>query len=644
MKKYIIFLLFFSFTSLLAQAPWSYSNFFNSHVVLFQPASIITIDGNPISCGDYIGVFYEDNGLLVCAGYLEWTGESPSAINVYGDDFMTIYRDGFLANEILQWKVWQASSGLEIEMTPVYFSNFNDQGVFVPNGMSGISFLTGESPNVPGTQTIYCPENWSIFSTYLQPPLANIADVLNPINSNILIVKDWNGQTYWPGNMINNIGNIIPGQGYLIKMLDVDTLIIQGNIIQPDTIDVVLPANWSILGYLRFTSAPIVDMLLPINNNLVLIKDWNGQAYWPDYGVDQIGDMLPGYGYPINMITQDTLVYQPNSKIPTVVTISVSDITDTSAISGGEVILNGGTEVIVRGVCWNTTGSPTIADFFTSDSIGLGAFISSLSDLTSNTTYYLKAYATNEVGTAYGSEMQFVHSSSNSYCTPTLTDYDGNIYSTILIGNQCWMSENLATTHYANGNPIPFVSNDSIWGSLGNNNTDDAYGWYNNDINNKYLYGALYTWAAAIGNTVGSNLNPSEIQGVCPTGWHMPSDNEWIQLEMQLGLSYSQANSYGSRGENQGSQLAGNSQLWNNGNLINSAQFGVTGFSALPGGHRNLLFGWFQYCGERGYWWSSSSFDGGMAAYYRQLDFNSLAVFRSVEYKLNGFSVRCLKD
>ena len=132
-----------------------------------------------------------------------------------------------------------------------------------------------------------------------------------------------------------------------------------------------------------------------------------------------------------------------------------------------------------------------------------------------------------------------------------VTDIDGNVYKTVKIGEQRWMAENLRTTHYANGSAIPLVESISRWDNLGY--ADEAYCYYDNSAANGNTFGALYTGEAA--------------KNACPSGWHLPDDTEWKELEMFLGMSQSEANATGYRGTNEGSKLAGNASLWNNGNL-----------------------------------------------------------------------------
>ncbi|MBC8311019.1 MAG: fibrobacter succinogenes major paralogous domain-containing protein, partial [Candidatus Marinimicrobia bacterium] len=150
------------------------------------------------------------------------------------------------------------------------------------------------------------------------------------------------------------------------------------------------------------------------------------------------------------------------------------------------------------------------------------------------------------------------------------TDIDGNDYATVQIGNQLWMSENLKTTHYNNGDEIPNPSHED-WGSF----DEGQYCVYDNDSANVEVYGNLYNWAAA-----------TDDRGVCPENFHVPTDEEYKELEMFLGMSESEANSTGWRGTNEGSKLADGAELWNNGNLENNSEFGTSGFSAFPGGYR----------------------------------------------------------
>jgi uncharacterized protein (TIGR02145 family) len=213
-------------------------------------------------------------------------------------------------------------------------------------------------------------------------------------------------------------------------------------------------------------------------------------------------------------------------------------------------------------------------------------------------------------------------------CDP-ITDIDGNIYDTIYLGNQLWMAENLKVTHYRDSTEIPNITNYSEWSSL----SSGAYGNLYNDSGIADTYGRLYNWHAVDDN-----------RDICPDGWHVPMDEEWMELEMYLGMSQSEAESIGYRGNDEGSQLAGNADLWfGNGNLEIDPAFGSSGFDALPGGYRTYDTGNYFYMGLHGDFWSSTVYTNSHA-WFRTLDNYSLKVYRYRNDKRNGFSIRCVKD
>ncbi len=209
-----------------------------------------------------------------------------------------------------------------------------------------------------------------------------------------------------------------------------------------------------------------------------------------------------------------------------------------------------------------------------------------------------------------------------------LIDYDGNIYEIVTIGNQVWMAENLKVTHYADGTAIPHRMYD--WASLGDNNTDKAYCWV--DYKTNSVYGALYTWAAAMNGQNSSSSSPSNVQGACPTGWHLPSDAEWTTLVNEVGSAPA-------------AKLAGNASLWKNGALESNANFGTTGFNALPAGLRNYSNNYFIYETEAAIFWSATQ-QTSTEVFVRQIYCQSGTVTRKYlfEYKSSGKSVRCVKD
>ncbi|OQX74250.1 MAG: hypothetical protein B6D61_11745, partial [Bacteroidetes bacterium 4484_249] len=214
---------------------------------------------------------------------------------------------------------------------------------------------------------------------------------------------------------------------------------------------------------------------------------------------------------------------------------------------------------------------------------------------------------------------------------PTLTDIDGNTYNTVQIGEQCWMKENLKTTTYRNGTPIPNITDSLQWSTL----TNGAYVWYDNDISWKDLYGALYNWYAAI-----------DTNRLCPTGWHVPGHDEWITLTDFIGgwispygdmlKSCRQVNS-----PLGGDCLTNEHPRWEAyGDYYGTDDFG---FSGLPSGYRIIDDNTFILIGKVGFWWSSNE-QSSNGAWLTGLLYNYDIVAHSYRHKNEGFSVRCLKD
>jgi uncharacterized protein (TIGR02145 family) len=219
-------------------------------------------------------------------------------------------------------------------------------------------------------------------------------------------------------------------------------------------------------------------------------------------------------------------------------------------------------------------------------------------------------------------------------------DVEGTVYQAVQIGTQIWMAENLRVTHYADGTPIPYVTNPTEWSQL--TKDKEAYCWYNNNSAYKEPYGALYTWAAAVKGSEGSDANPSGVQGVCPDGWHLPSDEEWKQLESYLGLNSSELNETSYRGTVEGGKLKEEGTAhWADPNVEATNE---TQFTAMPSGFRSSLDGTFSHLGSGVNYWTSSS-SGDTNAWFRYLGNDKGGIGRwDVVGRTHGLSIRCVKD
>jgi uncharacterized protein (TIGR02145 family) len=261
---------------------------------------------------------------------------------------------------------------------------------------------------------------------------------------------------------------------------------------------------------------------------------------------------------------------------PTVITNEVTNITAVSAQCSGNVTANNGSEVTARGVCWNTSQNPTISNSHTTDGTGMGGFTSDITGLTTGVKYYVRAYATNSTGTAFGNQLSFT---AFWLCGSQITYMDQN-YNTVLIGNQCWMAENLNVGTRINGSQ-----------NMSDNGTIEKYCY---DDNEAYCdeYGGLYQW-----DEIMQYVTDTVTQGICPNGWHLPTDNEWTTLTDFLG----------------GDDVAGGKMKeagtvhWSS---PNTGATNSSGFTGLPGGCRYYSNGSFEALGLGGYWWSSSESSG----------------------------------
>lgn len=212
---------------------------------------------------------------------------------------------------------------------------------------------------------------------------------------------------------------------------------------------------------------------------------------------------------------------------------------------------------------------------------------------------------------------------------PTVMDTDGNVYPVVRIGDQCWMGTNLRTAHYSDGSAIPNVTSNSEWLQVG---AAGAWSNYENSAVHGSVYGKLYNWYAAV-----------DPRGVCPIGWHVPTDAEWKLLETTLGMPAAELNSAGMRGEVQsiGGRLK-STALWN---APNAGATNETGFSGLPGGTRGgFSEGTFYNLGSHGEWWTSTDAGEFNFAWRRQLRHFYAGIRRFSYYKASGYCIRCLRD
>ena len=441
-----------------------------------------------------------------------------------------------------------------------------------------------------------------------------------------------------PGTFTSEIKNLQPGIKYYIKSYityhggaiygdqkELLTFALGKPVIKTDSITDIKYNEVTLYGYVsdnggsevtqrgfcwNKTGNPTLENNLGITNegtgegnfsSTITNLEENTKYYIVAYATNEVGT---SYGETKNFTTFELT-------LPTVTTSAITDLSATTAQGGGNVTNDGNGTITARGVSWNTTGNPTLENCidYTTDGSGTGSFTSNITGLVELTTYYVVAYATNEEGTAYGQEKSFV---AQAPCGQLVVNYGGKEYHTVLIGDQCWFKENLNIGTKINGSQ-----------NQTNNQTVEKYCYDDNEANCDE-YGGLYQWDEMM-----QYVTTQGTQGICPDGWHIPTDDEWTTLVDFLG----------------GSIVAGGKMKEAGTTHWNSPNTGATnssGFTALPGGYRNSG-GTFSYLGSYAYFWSSTEYDTPIA-WTRLLSYDVGGVSRGFNHKVYGFSVRCLQD
>jgi len=285
---------------------------------------------------------------------------------------------------------------------------------------------------------------------------------------------------------------------------------------------------------------------------------------------------------------------------PTITTTTANSITKYTASTGGTITSNGGSVITASGICWSNTATPTTSNSKTTDGTTSGTFTSSITGLTAGTVYYVRAYATNAIGTSYGGTQSFT-----TLSTPVAQ-------TSVLIGSQRWTDKNLDVANYRNGEPIIYAANATEWNAATNAGIG-AWSYYNFDATNGLIFGKLYNWFAV-----------NDSRGLAPTGYHVPTKLEYNTLAT-----------------NSGSALKAASSEWGASMGTNS-----TGFTGLPGGNNNITgSNRFEDKGTSGWFWTSDyDVSNSLKAHFRLLHISAGFVDVGSYSKTYGFSVRLVKD
>ena len=286
---------------------WDVTESDNVHQITIPGDALIILDEIPIAVGDYIGVFFNNDGdSLSCGGYVMFTGETV-VINAYGGE-------GFADGEQFKWKLWSNETDQEVDGFAVYDINFPDERYFVSGGESGlIGSVFASFQVVPINENPFT--DWDLISTYMSSD-ENISDILSPQVDNLVIIKDSDGLVYWPELNIDILGLFNNQNAYAIKTFAPNDILIYGDFIQPENINFEL-SGWNYLSYPRYFSEPVDFALNNALGNIKLLKDDSGNIYWPELGINTIEYMSPGEGYVMKVFDNQFFNFPSNSNIST---------------------------------------------------------------------------------------------------------------------------------------------------------------------------------------------------------------------------------------------------------------------------------------------------------------------------------------
>ena len=282
-------------------SPWEFNSTDCNMTILIPDNANLLIDEYNLEFGDWIGAFYEDeNNNLLCGGSVMWKGETTS-IAIWGAE--SGLDNGFQENEEIIWKVFQNESEDTLIPNYIFGSNF-----YNCNGLGGLAELSVFN------QEIYFPAGWTIFSSHIIPIENDIEKIFSGV-SDLIIVKDQNGDVFWPTLGINQIGPISYDEGYIVKMnyeSNGTNILFTGSSVDPET-EFNINEGWSIISYLNKESASVEYLMEEIEENLIIIKDEDGLIYWPQFGVNSMNNMHPGRGYQIKLNSPTEFSYSPTS-------------------------------------------------------------------------------------------------------------------------------------------------------------------------------------------------------------------------------------------------------------------------------------------------------------------------------------------
>lgn len=295
---------------------WTFKTTENSHTVILTNSLDSDIEGKPIAVGDYVGIFFQQNGKDICAGYGVWTGRNTS-FPVFGDDADTPEKEGLSTGELFLVKVWQTAVQQELDAIATYAPPGTQNIVNATDRYltDGFSMLTSLKASSSETLIIPLKGSWNTISSYLVPKAADLEVLMANVPA-VQVIKDASGKTYITDLKINGIGNWKVTEGYRVRAASETELRLSGKAIDPQTTPIPIRTGWQIIPVFSRAPQPLTEALAGILNLVEVVKENKGQVYLPEFGIDNIGTLSPTQGYRLKAKAAGELRYSAEGMLP----------------------------------------------------------------------------------------------------------------------------------------------------------------------------------------------------------------------------------------------------------------------------------------------------------------------------------------
>lgn len=281
---------------------WDFTPNPSQHTILIPLDANPNIFGESLASGDFVGVFFLDEGVEKCAGAIVWDAQQNNTIMAFGNDVSTPEKDGFNTDEAILWKVYDSGEAAGHMAIAAYDNTFPDhEGTYLPYGLSKLVSLDAFTQ-----QVVFIPEGWSGFSLAMEPLDPDMYEVFSDIINELIILQN-NDYVFWPFQGLNTFPGWSETFGAQIKMSEDAILTVSGI---PEENDLVLPEGWSFLPISSQCNIDAEDLFIPITDKLEVVKSVASyEVYWPDMSIYTLDVLKPGFSYLIKLSETATLVF-----------------------------------------------------------------------------------------------------------------------------------------------------------------------------------------------------------------------------------------------------------------------------------------------------------------------------------------------